>query len=136
MIKKESLVRNQLPIKNHAGKETTAENQKKPGPKRKIENRQSYFKSYFVRRPWSLSHRPNLLRCLHQNLRRHFFDRDIKLEHRSFRTPSPALHLPVRAHELHLRMLLQVEQQRMLPAIKLLRKCGNRFCPPRYPVSW
>src|ERR1700686_3374653 len=57
-----------------------------------------------------------------KNFRRHFPDGEMKLEHRLFRAATPAVHFPVGPNELRITVRGELEQQRMLAAIKLLRK--------------
>src|SRR5882724_9891038 len=59
----------------------------------------------------------------------------MELKHRSYRAPSPAVNLPVRANELCVGMPGQIKQQRMLAPVKLLGKCSQRFRSPRGPVG-
>src|SRR5690242_12921729 len=56
-----------------------------------------------------------------QNIRRNFPDGDIEFEHGRFRAAAPAVYIPVSANKLHFATAGQVEQQRMLAAVELLR---------------
>src|SRR5205807_9214443 len=55
-------------------------------------------------------------------VRRDFFDRDAELELWHAVSAPPAIDFPMCAQELDIGCLAEVEQHRMLPAIKLLRK--------------
>ena len=59
----------------------------------------------------------------------------MEFEHRGFRAPAPAVDLPVRANEFRVGMPGQIKQQRMLAAIELLRKRGQRLWPPKSAPS-
>ena len=64
-----------------------------------------------------------------QDFRRNLFDSDIDFEHGREFTSAPAIHIPPGAQEFDV-TLPQIEQQRMLTAIELLRKSIQRFrCP-------
>src|SRR6266852_2531291 len=59
----------------------------------------------------------------------------MKLEHRGFRTASPARYFPVRPDELHFRPRRQIEQQRHLFTVEFLRKRNDRLEIPGRAVG-
>src|ERR1700722_724895 len=77
-----------------------------------------------------LYHRLRFGGSFFQNLGGNFLNRYIEFEHRRLAPAAPAAHLPVSAQELDLRMSSQVQQQRMLRLVKLLRKVRDRLRTP------
>src|SRR5579859_7178113 len=79
--------------------------------------------------------RPGLSRSFLQDLGWDLSQAHAKFEHGRFRTASPARDLPMRAHELHIRLPRKVDEHRILARIELLRKGGDRFRLPRRAVG-
>src|SRR5438105_5863604 len=65
-----------------------------------------------------------------ENVSWHFSHGDVKFEHRDLRASPPTINLPMSPHEFDFRMRREIEQQRMLSAIKLLRKHHDWFGTP------
>src|SRR5262249_52891042 len=59
----------------------------------------------------------------------------MEFKHRRFTASAPTADLPMRTNKLNFRMRYQIEQQGMLSAIELLRKCGQRLRAPSRTIS-
>src|SRR6185369_4957713 len=67
---------------------------------------------------------------LGQYLGRNFFQSHLKHKHRLLRSATPPVHFPMRANELHIPRLRQVQQHRRLPTVILLRETKHRLRLP------
>jgi hypothetical protein len=78
---------------------------------------------------------PSFSGSFRQNIGGDFFNADAELKHGSLATSSPTCDLPVGSELLHIFVCRQIEQQRMLPAVKLLWKVDQRLGSPRCSIG-
>src|ERR1700680_241274 len=77
-----------------------------------------------------LHHRLRFGSSFFQNVGWYFLDCHIEFEHRRLAPATPPAHFPVSPQELNLRVPRQVQQQRMLRLVELLRKVRDRLRTP------
>src|SRR6516165_9647596 len=93
---------------------------------------------YFVRRR---SRYGRLNQCLRfrgrflEDFRGHFLDANAEFKARRWIATTPAIDLPVGAHKRYLFAILEVQEQRMLAAIELLRETDKRLRVPGRAVG-
>src|ERR1700752_1278393 len=81
------------------------------------------------------SHRLGFRCRLAEDVGGYFFDGHAELEHRYFGSASPARYFPVRTNKLHVWMRAEIQQQRSLAAIELLREFGEGLWVPHGTVG-
>src|SRR5580693_3295947 len=82
-----------------------------------------------------LNHRLRLSSRFFQNFAWHFFDGYMEFEHWGLASSAPSAHLPVSAQEFDVGLPGDIQQQRMLRPVELLREVCDRFWIPSCAVG-